>query len=174
MVHSFDWEPAIVFAVAVFAVIGTEFSIRKSQPSQRVAPRDEDRKLFGAFLDLLPSDGAIHFIDEHNMAGWSFDLRRIEPIDRFIHEWNNAEHEFIDVDLQHAKDQLMAACVAWSRTIATETFHMDNGQQSVPPDWEDEQPERFDRVVQQLHEQAQEIVDNHRHFVRLGRRRLLD
>ena len=177
LVGDFGWKSAIAFTTALFALIAKEVSDYLQQSRDTTAKpqvREQDRTLFNKFLELLPSDGAIDFVDKHNMAGFSFDLEEIRPIGIFLHEWDNPEHEFIDVDLQHAKDELMQACRAWSATIGTETFQMNNGRQSVPAEWEYEQPDRFDRVVSQLHQQAQDIVDKHKRLVRIGKRRLLN
>jgi broad specificity phosphatase PhoE len=58
--------------------------------------------------------------------------------------------------------------------IAIETFPADTpGWRSVPSEWEEEQPERFQRVVKKLHALAGEIVDLHADLVRVGRKHLI-
>jgi hypothetical protein len=58
--------------------------------------------------------------------------------------------------------------------IAHETFPANRpGWRSVPGEWDEEQPERFERVVKELHVLAGEIVDLHAELVRVGRKRLI-
>jgi len=44
---------------------------------------------------------------------------------------------------------------------------------TVPPEWEDEQPDRFREVVNILHDSAEEIVKIHQNLVELGIKRNL-
>lgn len=59
-------------------------------------------------------------------------------------------------------------------SIGTNTFVCRGNveYQSVPSEWEEEQPERFERVVGELHELAAQLVGAHRDLVRTGRRKL--
>jgi hypothetical protein len=175
--HDFGWKSVIAVVAALFGVIGIEFAeFRQRVESDAARPqvRKHDRDLLQQLMELLPSEGVIKFINDHNMAGFSFEREELHPIDSFLAEWNNAQHEFVDVDVEHAKQELLQACQAWSRTIGTETFSMSNGRRSVPAEWEIEQPDRFERVVNQLHTQAQAIVDTHERLMRIGTRRLME
>jgi len=60
--------------------------------------------------------------------------------------------------------------------IATETFPSESNAdwQSVPEEWEEEQPERYKRVVKALHSLADDIVELHGQLVRHGRSYLVE
>jgi len=170
------WKSGSAVLAALFVVTALEFAeYRRSVQthSERPQVREHDLKLFRELIELLPSDGVIKFVGQHNMAGAAFNLEEVEPIDRFIDTWDNPQHEFIDVDVEHARQELMQACRAWSSTLVTETFPIGIGRQWVPRDWKSEDPERYDRVVTQLHDQAQEIVNAYNRLTRIGIRRLL-
>jgi hypothetical protein len=174
VVSDFGWEPFLVFIPALCGLFLTGSQLHNelsgSRGSNYVHPHD--KILFDKLLRMLPANDVIEWIRQNNFAGFSFDRSRLDPIRVFVNEWDNPEHEFIDVDIEHARTQLFESLENFMSTIATETFAMDNGSQSVPPDWERNDAERFKEVVSRLHGQAQEIVDRHARIVRLGRRRL--
>ena len=157
-----SWEPITVFIGAVAALVGSEIAFLRSffvgreheRPQPIKGQQNEDRALYDRLIQLLPSDGIIDFINKNNMAGFSFNLDRLNPLDEFIHTWDNAAHEFLDPDLEHAKSELYSRCREHSSLIGKYTFPNNNGQQSVPPEWETEQPEKFGRAVQELHDKA--------------------
>jgi hypothetical protein len=107
--------------------------------------------------------------------GGPFLKSQLEPIRSFISDWNNAEHEFFDVDTEYARQELFRACDTWFGTVIRETYYVKNASdyQSVPSEWEEDFPDRFINAVSQLHAQGQQIVDMHQRLVRVGTRRLL-
>lgn len=96
------------------------------------------------------------------MAGFSFRESQLEPIREFYFEWNNPEHEFITPELEKINKELWSEVDRYYNLIANETFPANNPQFStVPPEWEFEQPDRFWRVVNALHDHAGNIVKLH-------------
>jgi len=133
-----------------------------------------DRKLFDELTTLLSSDGVIGFIDRTNMAGWLFQGAELDPLTEFHERWNVPERQFITPDLEAARQALWSKARDYLRVIAYETFPANTpGWRSVPEEWEEEQPERFERVVAELHALAGEIVDLHAELVRVGRKHLI-
>jgi hypothetical protein len=129
-----------------------------------------DKKLFDDLTTLLTSRGVIGFLDRTNMAGFSFPSSALDPLREFYYEWNVPEREFISPELEGCKQALWKKVDDYLELIATETFPAHNqGRQTVLPDWETEQPERFWRVVNALHSMAGEIVSLHADLVRTGR-----
>ncbi len=134
-----------------------------------------DRELYDKLTTLLSSEGVIGFLDRTNMAGWSFDLDALDPLREFYYEWNRPEREFINPDMEALRRQLWSKADKYLEVIATETFPVPGnvGRQSLPEEWEEDQPERFERVVKALHSLAGEIVELHGKLVRSGRSHLL-
>jgi hypothetical protein len=129
-----------------------------------------DKKLLEELTKLLTSDGVIGFLDHTNMGGFSFQLAALDPLREFYYEWNKPEHEFINPELEALRKALWEKADAYTDIIAFETFPTHNlGRNTVPEEWEDEQPERFHRVVKTLHSLASEIVALHADLVRKGR-----
>jgi hypothetical protein len=138
--------------------------------STEAQPRSIDAALFERFKSALPSKGSISFIDEQNMAGFSWRLSYLDQLNHFYHEWDDVEHEFIDPDMEAMRSKLHGLIGDYLGQIAVNTFptnHPDN--QTVPPEWEETKPEHFFSVVNRLHETAGEIVKLHSELFRYGR-----
>jgi len=137
------------------------------------AVTQHDKKLFNELTALLSSEGVIGFINRHNMA-FSFELDELNPLSEFHARWNAPERRFIIPELDAARQALWLKAKYYLIAAATETFPTDNlGWQSVPEEWEEEQPERFWRAVEKLHALAGDIVDLHADLVRVGRKHLI-
>ncbi|MFS1859859.1 hypothetical protein BCU54_001905 [Vibrio lentus] len=135
--------------------------------------RQTDVELFEKFLATLPSRGSISFIDEQNMAGFSWPHNKLDELNNFYYYWNDAEHEFIDNELEQMRGQLHSLVGEYLGQIATNTFPARNpDRQTVPPEWEYEDPERFFNVVNKLHDTAGEIVNIHQELVRMARKKI--
>lgn len=134
-------------------------------------PKEHDQKLYDQLLELLPSNGVITFLDQNNMAGFSFQDSKLDPLRTFYYTWSLPEREFIHSDLEVIRKSLWEKTEKYLSVIATETFTSGRSadRRSVPEEWEFEQPERFDRVVGTLHSLAGEIVDLHGNLIRTAR-----
>jgi len=137
------------------------------------AVTQHDKKLFNELTTLLSSEGVIGFIYRHNMA-FSFELDELNPLSEFHARWNDPERTFIIPELDAARQALWLKAKEYLIATATETYPTDTlGWQSVPEEWEEEQPERFRRAVEKLHALSGEIVDLHADLVRVGRKHLI-
>lgn len=138
-------------------------------------PKEHDRVLFDALIKLLPSNGVIDFLDQTNMAGFSFLDAKLDPIREFYYEWNIPEKEFINTELETIRSKIWSKVDSYLNIIATETFSIGRNaeRRSVPEEWEYEQPQRFDRVVKSLHSLAGDIVKLHQELVRTGKKYLI-
>lgn len=136
--------------------------------------RKHDTVLFEELTALLRSDGVIGFLDQTNMAGFSFASSSLNPLEEFQYSWNRPEREFLSPTLDDIRRRLWDAADEYMTLINLETFpaHMP-GRQTIPEDWELTQPERFRRVVNRLHSLAGDIVALHSELVRTGKRELI-
>lgn len=162
-----DFEPALTTCALLAALIGLIIEEKVS------TSHDVDKALFMKFKDTLPSNGTISFVDENNFAGFSFERKRLHDFDNFVYTWNDAEHEFWDKQMESKRKELLGLINTYLNIIATETFTTNTpGWKSVPEEWEEEQPERFEKAVSQLHNLAGEIVAKHQSLIRLARKKL--
>jgi hypothetical protein len=136
--------------------------------------KEHDKRLFDELMALVSSDGVIGFIDRFNMAGWLFQNSELDPLFEFHARWNAPERQFITPELEAARQALWMKTGDYLRVVAHQTFPASTpGWRSVPEEWEEEQPERFERVVKELHALAGEIVELHAQFVSVGRKHLI-
>lgn len=135
--------------------------------------KEIDGKLYHKLKEVLPSKGSIHFIDEQNMAGFSWPRKKLDDLDRFYYEWNDVEHEFLDNELEKMRADLHDMIGDYLGLIATNTFSANNPEwQTVPPEWEDTNPKHFFEVVGKLHDTAGNIVKLHQELFRKARFKL--
>jgi hypothetical protein len=132
-----------------------------------------DRQLLKEFMQSLPSDGSINFIDNQNMAGFSWPRDRLNELYTFYNEWGDAEHEFLDNEIEQIRSKLYNLIGGYLGQIATNTFPAnDPAYQTVPPEWEERNPKKFFEVVNKLHETAGAIVNAHQDLIRISRKKL--
>lgn len=142
----------------------------KDAASTEAQPRSADTTLFERFRTELPSKGSISFIDEQNMAGFSWRLSNLDQLKHFYYVWDDVEHEFIDVEMEAMRTQLHELIGDYLDQISTYTYPTHNpDRQTVPPEWEVDKPEQFFSVVNRLHDTAAKIVQLHSELFRQGR-----
>jgi len=167
--------------------IGLAAAIHGPSPGQRIPilphARKSDNRHYRRSADARArheqrparAKGSISFIETNNFAGFSFDSRRLDDLRDYSYHWNNAEMEFLDRDLDHLRAKLLGLIDEFIGDIALNTFPMNREHlATVPPEWEIDDPDRFFRVVNHLHETAAQIVDTHQALVRMARNRLCD
>lgn len=133
-----------------------------------------DGSVFLWLKEVLPWNGSIVFAKENNFAGFSFSRSKLDDFNRFLWQCDDPSHEFIDADLEGLRGQLIADIAKFVDLIGTNTWPLRDttDRNSVPEEWEYEQPERFDRVVGEIHGLGKEIADCYVTMVRECRRRL--
>ncbi|HEJ9692727.1 hypothetical protein PFP02_003480 [Proteus mirabilis] len=131
-----------------------------------------DENLFKELMELLKSNGVIRFLEQNNMAGFAFQDSKLDPIREFYYEWGVPEKEFIELSLEVIKKSLHDKIEQYLEIIATQTWSLNSNLnfRSVPSEWEFEQPDRFKKVVGQLHELAGEIVAIYENLIRSAKK----
>jgi hypothetical protein len=158
-----SWEPVTVLLFSLASFITSDIIISKT-------PNKHDFELFNAFQKTLPSDGSIKFIDEFNMAGFPFEFCNLDQLTEFAKKWNTPEYKFLDKKLEKIRKNLYEKVCEYLSYLARNTWLSAKNIEysSVPPEWEIEQPDRFEEVVNKLHDSAGEIVKIHKELISLG------
>jgi hypothetical protein len=132
-----------------------------------------DKEVFRAFQELVPYYPALDYLKGRNFAGFSFERSPLDAIFRYAYYADRVEYEFLDPELEAARGEFVDAARRFARLISENTWptHL-TGCSTVPPEWEREQPDRFDRAVTDIHESANAIERAYAQIVRLARRRL--
>lgn len=134
---------------------------------------ETDKKVYSRLMEILPWNGSLHFIRHNNFAGFSFETARLKALYEFMHECENPAFEFIDADLEGLRSALLQAIHEFTKTVAFQTFPTHNvDRNAVPEEWEYEQPDRFETVVNLLHDTAREACATYDALVKLATRKL--
>jgi hypothetical protein len=170
----FQWEPIVVFLLALAGFVAAE----KTTPSalaekQNLNAHPNDVRLFKEFLGIMPSKTFIEFLKQHDFL-LEFELENLNPLRRFINEWDNAEHEFQDAELEDIRKSLMSAGEYFSRKVSKYTSPNDSGWQAVRSDrlkGIEEHEKRFRNEAAIIDAASDEFVRLHQELVRKGRLR---
>ena len=128
----FQWEPIVVFLLSLAGFVAAEKTGGKiNKEEDQIHPNDVI--LFKEFLEVLPSKTFIEFLRQHDFL-LEFQLERVDPLRQFIYEWNNAEHEFQDKELENLRKSLMVVGEDLSLKISKYTSPNDSGWQAVRTD----------------------------------------
>jgi hypothetical protein len=130
-----------------------------------------DKDLFLTIRNvILTQSGSIDFIRNNNFAGFSFSLSELVDLKRISSESKKSEFEFFNPKLEKHKIELVKLIDDFNEIIAYQTFVTDRGLQTVPPEWEQTQPERFRQVVNDINKLQDSICSNYDEFLKLGRK----
>jgi hypothetical protein len=171
---SFEWEPIITFLGLLVAYITLDVKTQNETLSNDIG-HVNDRALFKKLREVLPSNGPIRFARYHDFGG-TFNLENVMPIKEFSLDWNNAEHEFIDEELEELKKELLEKSSKFSSTIAINTSPNRKGFQSVYPDThldsEEDFEKRMKKEIAEIHGAADDLFKIHQKIMKAGRKKL--
>lgn len=154
--------------IIVLAVIRIIKQIRTFKYKQ--GELELDKELFLDIRDnLLPQNKTIGFLRHNNFAGFSFDDKMLEDIENYESRKDDPNFHFFHPDLEKHRIEMLNKISQFTYIIAGETFPTPQGRQTVPSEWEIEQPERFDKVVNDLHTLKNEICQTYDDFIKIGR-----
>lgn len=166
----FQWEPIVVFLLSLAGFVAAEKTGASSnKEEEKVHPNDV--RLFRELLEVLPSKTFIEFLKQHDFL-LEFQLETVNPLRQFINEWDNAEHAFLDTELEELRKALMAAGEDFSHKISKFTSPNDSGWQAVRSDrlkHIEEHEERFRKEAKLIDSASDEFVRIHQELVRKGR-----
>lgn len=152
--------------------------IRTRKPSTKEY-KDEHREIDKKLLvkiktDILPANGNLGFLRTYDFSGailWS-DL---DEIKNFIVYKYDPEFEFVDTELNALLTKMKIEIEEFLSLLGVNTFPLNNpniNASRIPPEWQQEQPERFYKVVEKIHDLTSNICNSYDELIRLGKRKL--
>lgn len=120
-------------------------------------------------VNLLPQNGSISFLRSNNFAGFSFNINNLNDVVNFENALSNSTFYFLNPRLEKIKTELAVKISHFNTLIAFNTFVTPNGFQTVPPEWETNQPERFWEVVNDLHSTTNDLCRIYDELIKTGR-----
>lgn len=133
-----------------------------------------DRTTYLRIKRLLPPKGGVAFVRQNNFAGFSFPLSALKDLQEYYYDnADDPSFEFLDPILESLRVELFSSTDRFLDLIGTNTFptHL-SGRNTVPPEWEEENPDRFWKVVNDLHRTAKSFCAAYDELVKQGRRKL--
>lgn len=133
---------------------------------------ENDKNLYENHLKDLSPDGSIYFLRTNNFAGFSFHLSDLDELKKFSSKYTDDPRiEFFHPDLERLRQKLMTDIDQFEDLICVNTFPGSRDDlQTVPPEWEEENPNRFWEVVNAIHTAARQVCADYDEFVKLGKR----
>lgn len=177
---SADYEWGVLLIVgALLHNIGYRYFLHAAARTEEIQlerQREADLDLFNRFKSAFPSNSAsIQLLKEHDF-GNSYHGNSIKHIERFVIEWNNAEHQFLDGAIENKRQELWGCCDVFLNMLAVHTGPIAAGPHfsAIPDkyrgDWD--WPEFVTERVKELNSKASECYTHHQGFIALCKNRL--
>jgi len=132
--------------------------------------RNADKYIFNDIRNnILPATNGIYWLRNQNFRGFSFDPKNMDDFDEFEEICKNPNYTFLNKELENKKQNLQNKVAKFTELIALNTWSTNRGLQTVPPEWEIEQPDRFSSTVKDIHSIAFEIIDLYDEFIKTGK-----
>lgn len=178
---SLSFSAVTAFLPALAALVGFFVMGAPTKPDGNpvapVAPAvaTHDLKLFAKFQKDLPFNPTVKLLREADF-GADYRAEWLQPLNRFVEDWDNPNCEFLDPSLDEARSVLYASARSLAFDFARETVPHDGnkGWRTVYP-WRDRGGSRPQHVLDSarvLNEASRSFVPLYENFVRLGRERL--
>ena len=151
------WEPFIVF----LAVITTVTGITSVQ-----GRRNWNTVLAKKFLREFPSKGfSVPFLKDHDM-GSPFHNNSLKEIERFLDNWDDAEHEFMDKIAENKKRNFYKKLKSFHEKLLLNIFPMEReGMFSMEiADFETNQHKL--KIMKELNESSSELYSLHQELTK--------
>jgi hypothetical protein len=151
------WEPIIAF----FAVVTTITGITSIQ-----GRRNWNASLSQKFFEEFPSSGfSVPFLKNHNM-GDPFHENSLKEIERFLDDWDDAEHEFLDNKAENIKKEFYSRLATFYENLSLNIYpQYQEGMFSMEiKDFESNQNKL--EKMKELNKMAHELYDKHQNLTR--------
>ncbi len=162
-----------VLVIFIFYLLN-QFLKRKNSPPYNQEHKELDKALLMQIKSIISSN-SIQFLRSHSFAGNSYRKESVEDFFQYSYSCTNPEFEFIDPEINKLLDALTLQIKRFLGVLSENTWHVENkyiDAYTVPPEWQTEQRERFNKVVNEIHDAASEICKNYDKLILLGKRKL--
>jgi hypothetical protein len=104
----------------------------------------------------------------------SFPPSDLDPLEELADLNRGPEHEFVDQELEALRASFIVTTRNFLKMIARHSFPVRDqlGWNSVPEDWEEDNPERFHGAVKDLHESASTTAKAYETLFRRAKQKL--
>jgi hypothetical protein len=131
-----------------------------------------DIDLFEKIRNDLLTHTNVYWLRTNNFAGYSFEGDYLSPFDMLEFVMDKPDFEFFNPNIETIKSDLMNQIRELNIFMLGNIFTSGPSRMTVPPEWEEEQPERFNTAVSGIHSRAHNIGEKYDEFIRSGRKNL--
>lgn len=124
-------------------------------------------------LKELFDDDVQYFLSDLDFASSYFTSDNFDPLYKFCELCDKPDYEFIDSDLEILKQSLKSATAEFLHYLSIKTFPNGPNAFSVPMEWANEQPKKFEKIVRNLNEMANDVWQKYCDFIKSARRKLV-
>lgn len=129
-----------------------------------------DETLFRKCVDLLTCDGESFSILHERTFNQPFDNSDFDDLKKFMTVCNeNACYTFSNEELERLKQELNDAIYSFIDRFMAETFIESDNTRKVPLEKKINDRELYDRIVSQLHSDADNVINKYDNFIQEGR-----
>ena len=161
----------------LFTVYFDKFLISKQVSLKEEKQINKDKELFNKFLETLPSNDNINFLNNHDFVN-PFNIRNMDGLENFVETWSNAETEFMDNKIEDLKKELLVNAEKLIYDLAMGSYIIRNSESMATtiPDMyfgnEYALPDSLIEKIKKLNSLSQKVFDLHQAFIRICREKL--
>ena len=146
----------IILCVIIIAAISLLYKFLKFKYTDEA--KAADYAIYKKIIDdLLPYNGAIAFLRTNNFAGFSFRISSIQDLYNIEAQITNPHLIFINPKLEKIRKKLFEEVSQLLSLVGTYTFWVSEGIQSIPQKLELNNPEIFNKEVNEIHAASKSI-----------------
>jgi hypothetical protein len=132
---------------------------------------EADRTLYGKFVDTMPSTGCIEQIGNANFQS-AFSQTMFKDLRDFHRGWNNAQHEFMDKDIEAARTQLYELIIELFDFVTQYSSQIKDDVYEIPKVWENMPRSYSADLVRSANRMCRRIYDSHQTLIRTAKTKL--
>ncbi len=178
ILYMINYELSVKYLL-ILLIIALLYRIKFLLKKRKIKYSEEHKKLDRDLLlriknKLLPHTESIDFIRYNNFAGFAYENKNLQDFFHFVHIMDDPNFEFIHEKLNKSLENLKKLIPDFVSIISLNTWSLENNIDfhTVPPEWEYEQPERFTKVVDKIHDLTTNICSAYDILIKTGRQEL--
>ena len=109
-------------------------------------------------------------VKEFDFAG-AFRWDRLSELDEFKDNWESAEYQFNNSELEEQKKNLLSKVKRFLTFLSINTWLINGNITSIPKEWRYENPERHEQTTEKANHFAKEVYEQHQYFTSLVMRK---
>lgn len=136
--------------------------------------RGNDREVFEKIKKILPSNGSIEYIRDHDFGG-IYRVSKLDQLDDYISEMVKPDYFFVDRKMESCRLELLENVKAFYIRLGLEAFPLREGNidmNCIPKEHEFDDRTRYHKIREELNSLASKVCKSYDKFVKFSKERL--